>query len=101
MRDSSGSNGEEIIEQIDVSGVASVRAAPKNFYFTPVISIIQDYEALKAKMIKNNNETTLKYRKYLATKAFALTAYDDSYIYSWFLSQSNNNELPVLCAIWA
>ncbi len=51
-------------------------------------------------MIKNNNETTLEYRKHLATKAFALTAHYDSNIHSWFLSQSKNNELPEFFALY-
>lgn len=97
---SSGSNEEQIIEQIDIGGVALIRAAAKNFRFTSVISSIQDYEALKAEMIKNNNETTLEYRKYLATKAFALTAQYDSNIYSWFLSQDKDNELPEIFALY-
>ncbi|WP_395463221.1 bifunctional phosphoribosylaminoimidazolecarboxamide formyltransferase/IMP cyclohydrolase [Wolbachia endosymbiont of Cantharis cryptica] len=90
----SGSNEGQIIEQIDIGGVALIRAAAKNFHFTSVISSIQDYGALKAEMIENNNRTTLEYRKYLATKAFALTAHYDSNIYGWFLSQNKNNELP-------
>nr|WP_246210261.1 bifunctional phosphoribosylaminoimidazolecarboxamide formyltransferase/IMP cyclohydrolase [Wolbachia endosymbiont of Atemnus politus] len=49
-------------------------------------------------VIKNNNKTTLEYRKHLATKAFALTAYYDSNIYSWFSSQSN--ELPEFFALY-
>ncbi|APR98507.1 bifunctional phosphoribosylaminoimidazolecarboxamide formyltransferase/IMP cyclohydrolase [Wolbachia endosymbiont of Folsomia candida] len=88
---SSGANEEQIIEQIDIGGVALIRAAAKNFRFTLVVSSIQDYEGLKAEMIKNNNETTLEYRKHLATKAFALTAHYDSNIYSWFLSQNESN----------
>lgn len=88
------SSKEEIIEQIDIGGVALIRAAAKNFHFTSVISSIQDYETLKEEMEKNNGETTLEHRKALATKAFALTAQYDSTIYSWFLSQSENNELP-------
>ncbi|WCR58461.1 MAG: Bifunctional purine biosynthesis protein PurH [Wolbachia endosymbiont of Ctenocephalides felis wCfeJ] len=91
---SSGSNEEQIIEQIDIGGVALIRAAAKNFHFTSIVSSIQDYETLKAEMVKNNNKTTLEYRKHLATKAFALTAYYDSNIYSWFLSQNKSNELP-------
>ncbi|WP_341808737.1 bifunctional phosphoribosylaminoimidazolecarboxamide formyltransferase/IMP cyclohydrolase [Wolbachia endosymbiont (group E) of Neria commutata] len=90
----SGASEEQIIEQIDIGGVALIRAAAKNFRFTLVVSSIQDYETLKAEMIKNNNETTLEYRKHLATKAFALTAHYDSNIYSWFLSQNESNELP-------
>ncbi len=97
---SSGSNEEQIVEQIDIGGVALIRAAAKNFYFTSVISSIQDYETLKIEMIENNNKTTLEYRKYLATKAFALTAYYDSNIYSWFLSQSKNSELPEFFALY-
>lgn len=91
---SNSSNEEQIIEQIDIGGMALIRAAAKNFRSTSVASSIQDYEALKAEMIKNNNETTLEYRKHLATKAFALTACYDSNIHSWFLSQSKSNELP-------
>ncbi|MGL9725810.1 MAG: bifunctional phosphoribosylaminoimidazolecarboxamide formyltransferase/IMP cyclohydrolase [Wolbachia sp.] len=90
---------EQIIEQIDIGGVALIRAAAKNFHFTSVISNIQDYETLKAEIIKNNNQTTLEYRKHLATKAFALTAQYDSNIYSWFLSQSKDNELPEFFAL--
>ncbi|QKX02078.1 bifunctional phosphoribosylaminoimidazolecarboxamide formyltransferase/IMP cyclohydrolase [Wolbachia endosymbiont of Dirofilaria (Dirofilaria) immitis] len=91
---SSRSSEKQIIEQIDIGGVALIRAAAKNFHFTSVISSIQDYETLKVEMIENNNETTLEYRKHLATKAFALAAYYDSNIYSWFLSQSRSSELP-------
>lgn len=96
----SDSSEEQIIEQIDIGGVALIRAAAKNFHFTSVISSIQDYEALKAEMIENNNKTTLEYRKHLATKAFALTAHYDSNIHSWFLSQSKNNELPEFFALY-
>lgn len=93
------SNEAQIIEQIDIGGVALIRAAAKNFLFTTVISSIQDYETLKEEMVKNNNETTLAYRKYLATKAFALTANYDSNIYNWFLSQNKNDELPKFFAL--
>jgi phosphoribosylaminoimidazolecarboxamide formyltransferase/IMP cyclohydrolase len=90
----STSSEEQIVEQIDIGGVALVRAAAKNFRFTSVISDIEDYDALKEEIVKNNSETTLEYRKHLATKAFALTAHYDSNIYSWFLSQNKNDELP-------
>jgi phosphoribosylaminoimidazolecarboxamide formyltransferase/IMP cyclohydrolase len=96
----SDSSEEQIIEQIDIGGVALIRAAAKNFHFTLVISSIQDYETLKAEMRENSNETTLEYRKHLATKAFALTAHYDSNIHSWFLLQNKNNELPEFFAIY-
>lgn len=96
----SNSSEEQIIEQIDIGGVALIRAAAKNFHFTSVIPSIQDYETLKAEMIENSNQTTLEYRKHLATKAFALTAQYDSNIYSWFLSQSEDSKLPEFFALY-
>lgn len=42
----------------------------------------------------------MEYRKHLATKAFALTAYYDSNIYNWFLSQNKNNELSEFFALY-
>ncbi|QKX01378.1 bifunctional phosphoribosylaminoimidazolecarboxamide formyltransferase/IMP cyclohydrolase [Wolbachia endosymbiont of Cruorifilaria tuberocauda] len=87
-------NDKQIIEQIDIGGVSLIRAAAKNFHFTSVISSIRDYETLKIEMIRNENKTTLEYRKHLATKAFALTSCYDSNIYSWFLSKGKNDDLP-------
>jgi phosphoribosylaminoimidazolecarboxamide formyltransferase / IMP cyclohydrolase len=88
---------EEIIEQIDIGGVALIRSAAKSFHFTTVIANIQDYDALKTELKKNNNETTIEYRKLLATKAFALTAHYDLDIYNWFLPHT---KLPEFFAIY-
>lgn len=86
----------EIIEQIDIGGVALIRAAAKNFLFTTVISSIDHYDELQEEMLKNNNKTTLDYRKRLAREAFSLTTYYDFSIYNWFLSNSKDNTLPEL-----
>ena len=90
----SNASEEQIIEQIDIGGVALIRAAAKNFRFTTVISNIKDYESLQIEMAKNNNETTLEYREHLATKAFALTAHYDANIYNWFSSRKKSDKLP-------
>ncbi|UWI83133.1 bifunctional phosphoribosylaminoimidazolecarboxamide formyltransferase/IMP cyclohydrolase [Wolbachia endosymbiont of Howardula sp.] len=88
------STEEKIIDQIDIGGVALIRSAAKNFSFTSVISSIQDYDTIIHEMTKNGNKTTLQYRQYLATKAFALTAYYDSNIYNWFTEKNVSNNLP-------
>lgn len=95
----SNASEEQIIEQIDIGGVALIRASAKNFRFTTVISNIEDYEALQAEMTKNNNKTTLEYRQHLATKAFALTAHYDFNIYSWFSSQNESDNVPEFFAL--
>ncbi|WP_395877773.1 bifunctional phosphoribosylaminoimidazolecarboxamide formyltransferase/IMP cyclohydrolase [Ehrlichia muris] len=83
----------EIIEQIDIGGVTLLRSGAKNFHNVTVISDINDYDTLKAEMTNNQNSTTLTYRKYLATKAFAITSAYDSNIYNW-ISKDSNDILP-------
>ncbi len=80
----------QIIEQIDIGGVALMRAAAKNFHFVTIISEIDDYQTLKEQMRCNQNNTTLEYRKQLAAKAFAITSCYDANIYNWL----ENDNLP-------
>ncbi|XGA08015.1 MAG: bifunctional phosphoribosylaminoimidazolecarboxamide formyltransferase/IMP cyclohydrolase [Wolbachia endosymbiont of Xenopsylla cheopis] len=83
---------EQVIEQIDIGGVALMRAAAKNFHFVTIISEIGDYSILKEQMRANYGSTTLEYRKQLAAKAFAITSSYDSYIYNWL--ENKSDDLP-------
>jgi phosphoribosylaminoimidazolecarboxamide formyltransferase/IMP cyclohydrolase len=69
---------QEIIENIDIGGVALLRAAAKNYDDVIVVCDFQDYEkiidALKNKKIDN------EFRLSLSAKAFRHTAYYDSLI---------------------
>ncbi len=69
---------EEIIEQIDIGGVALIRAAAKNFKDVCVITDIADYQSL------TSVEVSLDYRKKLAQKAFSVVAQYDIAIAQWF-----------------
>jgi phosphoribosylaminoimidazolecarboxamide formyltransferase/IMP cyclohydrolase len=67
---------EEVIEQIDIGGVALLRAAAKNFAHLTVVCDPADYATVLAE-VEAQGEVSLEKRRRLATKAFAhTTAYD-------------------------
>ena len=62
---------QDIIENIDIGGVALLRAAAKNFDHVTVISDPDDYIFLKKELRSFQGCTTQKTREYLAAKAFS------------------------------
>jgi len=70
----------EIIEKIDIGGVALIRAAAKNFKDVLIIPSVEDYNPLK-EILANGSFTTIEQRKQFATRAFAITARYDSLIH--------------------
>jgi len=68
-----------MVEQIDVGGVALLRAAAKNFERVAVINEPSQYDSVIAAMDANKGEIPLTFRRKLAYQAFARTAsYDQS-----------------------
>ena len=85
------SSHDKIIENIDIGGPSLIRSAAKNFAFTTVVVDINDYDLLIEKL-SSNEGIDLEYRKFLAAKAFNITAEYDRSISNWF----NNNDEPKL-----
>ena len=83
-------NSKNILENIDIGGPAMVRAGAKNYKDVTIITEKSDYKNLINQLKKNKGSTDLKFRKYLASKAFGLTAYYDALISNWF-----NKELKI------
>lgn len=79
----SGGSEEEIIEKIDIGGVALIRAAAKNFNDVVVIPSKHQYGEL-IKIFKTGTETTLPERKKFAGDAFEITSTYDSAIRGYF-----------------
>jgi len=84
-------NKNSIIENIDIGGPTMVRAAAKNFRDVIIITDKNDYGSLINQLNKNKGSTSLDFRKYMASKAFGLTAYYDSIVSSWFNKELNIN----------
>lgn len=85
---STSSNEEEIIENIDIGGVALIRAAAKNFTNTCVITNKDVYNDII------NNTTDLEFRFKQAKNAFAVIAKYDIAISNWFEKSSSGTDLP-------
>jgi phosphoribosylaminoimidazolecarboxamide formyltransferase/IMP cyclohydrolase len=80
-----GANEEEIIEKIDIGGVALIRAAAKNFNDVVVIPSKHQYKEL-LEILKIGNETSLRQRKKFAGNAFEITSIYDNAIRGYFQS---------------
>lgn len=69
-----------LIDNIDIGGVALLRAGAKNNKNVSVVSDICQYEKVLENLEKNKGETTLEFRKELALRAFEVTSKYDSVI---------------------
>jgi phosphoribosylaminoimidazolecarboxamide formyltransferase/IMP cyclohydrolase len=84
----SGSDIDEktAIENIDIGGVALIRAAAKNFRSVYIITDPSDYGKVIESLKNPGDNDSIELRRYLAEKAFRHTAYYDSLIGAYFRS---------------
>src|ERR1700688_2259411 len=80
----SGAGREECIENIDIGGVALIRAAAKNHEFVTVVTDRADYALVLGEIAGSGGAVGLDTRRRLARKAYALTAAYDAAIAAWF-----------------
>ncbi len=65
---------EEAVEQIDIGGPAMLRSAAKNHGNVTVVSDPGDYRSVLSNLMANNNQTSLRFRLYLAARVFEETS---------------------------
>src|ERR1700684_700469 len=82
-----GADFAECIENIDIGGLAMIRAAAKNHDDVAVVVEAEDYQAVLDELAANSGATTLTLRRRLAAKAYARTAAYDAAIANWFAGQ--------------
>lgn len=80
----SDASSDDIIEKIDIGGIALIRGAAKNFQDVLIVPSVNEYSALQEILNRDLPATTLEERKALARRAFDVTSHYDSAIYSWF-----------------
>ena len=71
---------QEVIEQIDIGGVALIRAAGKNFEDVAVLTAPSDYAGVLAELSGAQCRLSVETRKHLALSAFRHTAQYDAMI---------------------
>ncbi|XP_061463696.1 bifunctional purine biosynthesis protein ATIC isoform X1 [Rhineura floridana] len=89
---------QEAVEQIDIGGVALLRAAAKNHARVSVVCDPGDYTTIAKEMqASSNKDTTLETRRQLALKAFTHTAQYDLAISDYFRKEYSKgvSQLPL------
>ena len=79
----SGASDEEIIEKIDIGGIALIRAGAKNFNDVVIIPSVHQYASL-LEILKGGDTTTIAERKRFAGNAFEVTSMYDTAIRGYF-----------------
>lgn len=87
-----GVSHEEIIENIDIGGPSMLRSASKNYASIPVIVDPNDYSQI-INELKENGETCLATREFLAAKVFRHTAAYDTII-AQYLTNKCGDKFP-------
>ncbi|MDR2083377.1 MAG: bifunctional phosphoribosylaminoimidazolecarboxamide formyltransferase/IMP cyclohydrolase [Bacteroidales bacterium] len=91
----SGANDAEIIEKIDIGGISLIRAAAKNFNDIIIISDVNQVPELVEVLNDNDCQTTLEYRRKMATNAFNVSSYYDSIIFNYFNKNNDVNAFKI------
>ncbi len=80
----SGASEEDIIEKIDIGGIALIRGAAKNYNDVIIVSNRGQYADLLNLLETKKGESELADRKKYAREAFATSSHYDSAIFSYF-----------------
>jgi phosphoribosylaminoimidazolecarboxamide formyltransferase/IMP cyclohydrolase len=78
-----GANPEDCVENIDIGGVAMIRAAAKNHDAVTVVTDPADYDRVLTELAAGGTAVGAEMRRELACKAFAVTAAYDAAIAQW------------------
>ncbi|HLG34334.1 MAG TPA: bifunctional phosphoribosylaminoimidazolecarboxamide formyltransferase/IMP cyclohydrolase [Bacteroidia bacterium] len=80
----SGASEADIIEKIDIGGIALVRAAAKNFSDVLIVPSREHYTFLLDVLNNRKGETTEAERKLMAAHAFNVSSHYDTAIFNFF-----------------
>jgi phosphoribosylaminoimidazolecarboxamide formyltransferase/IMP cyclohydrolase len=87
----SGADHADIIEKIDIGGIALIRAAAKNYEDVVIIPSKNQYPTFLELLENQGAETTLEQRTAFAGDAFNVSSHYDTHIFNYF----NNDELDL------
>jgi len=79
-----GASENEIIEKIDIGGIALIRAAAKNYKDVIIVPSQNEYDDLLDLLNNKNGVSTVEDRKKFAGKAFSVSAHYDAAIFGYF-----------------
>ncbi|KPM48610.1 bifunctional phosphoribosylaminoimidazolecarboxamide formyltransferase/IMP cyclohydrolase [Jiulongibacter sediminis] len=80
----SGASEDDIIEKIDIGGIALIRGAAKNYQDVLIVSNRDQYDDVYDILKEKGCGTDLEDRKHYAMKAFGVSSHYDSAIHGYF-----------------
>ncbi|MDO7885298.1 bifunctional phosphoribosylaminoimidazolecarboxamide formyltransferase/IMP cyclohydrolase [Hymenobacter cheonanensis] len=89
----SGAPEQDVIEKIDIGGIALLRAAAKNYRDVLVVSSRDQYEAVTKLLDDTSGSPSLDDRRHYAAAAFATTSHYDTEIFK-YVSQGTGLAAP-------
>ena len=90
-----GGTESEIVEKIDIGGIALIRGAAKNFEDVIIVPSKDQYSDLLTVLKDQNGESSLKDRMKFSAHAFNVSSHYDSAIFNWFSEQTGVEALKV------
>ena len=93
-----GVSEEEIVEKIDIGGIALIRAAAKNFKDTFCVSDKNDYQDFLNILIQSNGAPNIEQRKKYSVKAFQTSSHYDAAIFNHFNQEEEVLKLSIKTA---
>jgi phosphoribosylaminoimidazolecarboxamide formyltransferase/IMP cyclohydrolase len=90
-----GGTEQEIIEKIDIGGIALIRAAAKNHSDVVCVASKSEYKLLSSLLSNQNGAFTLEQRKYFAKHSFNVSSHYDSAIFNYFDNGSSSLKLSI------
>lgn len=90
-----GGSEQEIVEKIDIGGIALIRAAAKNFKDTFCVSDKNDYADFLNLLKEANGAPNLEQRKKFAVKAFQTSSHYDTAIFNHFNREESVLKLSI------
>ena len=93
-----GVSEEEIVEKIDIGGIALIRAAAKNFKDTFCVSDKKDYQDFLDILIQSNGAPNIEQRKKYSVKAFQTSSHYDAAIFNHFNQEEEVLKLSIKTA---
>ncbi len=92
---SPGATESDIIEKIDIGGIALIRGAAKNFNDVLIVPSVKYYQELLSILEDQNGATTLAQRKSFAMRAFDVSSHYDTAIFNYMNDREESGSFKV------
>jgi phosphoribosylaminoimidazolecarboxamide formyltransferase/IMP cyclohydrolase len=91
----SGAAEAEVIEKIDIGGIALIRAAAKNFRHVCCVPSQEYYAELAEMLASQDGALSLEQRQYFAGAAFDVSSHYDSHIFRYLAPESDSLKISL------